>query len=182
MSKEVIPLERIAQGLAWAGQFPPRAQTLFGNALVLAVTQPERARLGFPTLFPLGSSSDEMQTAGPVGSRAIFSSLITLNVSNEALGFDSPSRPSTSVGAKQSFADKCVPKQSLGTRRRGKTGDESRSRVCASLNRFVNRSSLFARIGASLRRRQPAPGPGNQALPHTARSPDYRFAQKSRYG
>ena len=30
----------------------PRSQTLFGNAVVLAVTQPERARPGFPTLFP----------------------------------------------------------------------------------------------------------------------------------
>src|SRR5437667_6763733 len=125
---------------------PPRAQTLFGNALVLAVTQPERARPGFPTLFPLVSGINAMQTAGPVGSRAIFSSFLTQNVSSEALGFDSPSRPPTSAGAKQSFADKCVPKQSLGTRRRGKTGDESRSRVCASLNRFVNRGSLFARI------------------------------------
>ena len=101
------------------GPISPRAQTLFGNALVLAVTQPERARPGFPTLFPLVSRTNAMQIAGPLGSRAISSSFLTLNVSNKALGFDSPSRPPTSAGAKQSFAGKCVPKQSLGTRRRG---------------------------------------------------------------
>src|SRR5207247_2405621 len=66
--------------LAWAGQFPPRAQTLFVYALVLE------------TLFPLVSDTNAMQTAGPVGSRTISSSFLTLNVSNRALGFDSSSR------------------------------------------------------------------------------------------
>ena len=34
-----------------ASHFDPRSQTLFGNDVVLAVTQPERARPGFPTLL-----------------------------------------------------------------------------------------------------------------------------------
>src|SRR5438046_372735 len=37
-----------------------------------------------------------------------------------------PNPEHLSAGAKQSFTDKCVPKQSLGTRRRGRAGDNLR--------------------------------------------------------
>jgi hypothetical protein len=49
-------IERSAVGCV--AIFLPRSQTLFGNANVWAVTQPERARPGFPTLFPPNSETE----------------------------------------------------------------------------------------------------------------------------
>ena len=44
------------------GAFDPRSQTLFGNDIVLAVTQPERARPGFPTLFLVPTAKQSFAT------------------------------------------------------------------------------------------------------------------------